>query len=84
MKQDKLTSFINRMNRIGIDIKLCSNIPWVYINSINGKRVRETFQANHGFTIAFLPVKADKQIELTDIGETFKLIRKYITEDKDN
>lgn len=84
MKQDKLTSFINRMNRIGIDIKLAGNYPWIYINSINGKRVVETFETNHGFTVAFLPVRADKELELTDIGEIFKLIRKYITEDKNN
>ena len=84
MKQDKLTSFINRMNRIGIDVKLAGNFPWIYINSINGKRVTETFQANHGFTVAFLPVRNDKEIEFTDITETFKLIRKYITKDKNN
>jgi hypothetical protein len=80
MKQDKLTSFINRMNRIGIDIELFSNIPWIYINSINGKRVTETFEANHGFTIAFLPVRVDQELAFTDITEIFKLIRKYITE----
>ena len=84
MKQDKLTVFVDRMNRIGIDIKLAGNYPWIYINSINGKRVTETFEANHGFTVAFLPVRADKELELTDIGEIFKLIRKYITEDKNN
>ena len=84
MKQDKLTVFVDRMNRIGIDIKLAGNYPWIYINSINGKRVTEIFEANHGFTIAFLPVRADKELELTDIGEIFKLIRKYITEDKNN
>ncbi len=84
MKQDKLTVFVDRMNRIGIDIKLAGNYPWIYINSINGKRVTETFEANHGFTVAFLPVRADKELELTDIGEIFKLIRKYITKDKDN
>jgi hypothetical protein len=84
MKQDKLTVFVDRMNRIGIDIKLAGNYPWIYINSINGKRVTETFEANHGFTVAFLPVRADKELELTDIGEIFKLIRKYVTEDKNN
>jgi len=84
MQQDKLTSFIDRMNKLNINIKLVGNYPWVYIDEINNKRVTETFQANHGFTIAFLPIKADKQIELTDIGEIFKLVRKYITEDKDN
>ena len=84
MEQDKLTSFIDRMKKLNISIKLVGNYPWIYIDEINNKRVTETFQANHGFTIAFLPVKADKQLELTDIGEIFKLIRKYITEDKDN
>ncbi len=84
MKQDKLTSFIDRMKKLNINIKLVGNYPWVYIDEINNKRVTETFQANHGFTIAFLPIKADKQLELTDIGEIFKLIRKYTTEDKDN
>jgi hypothetical protein len=84
MEKNKLTSFINRMNRIGIDIELFSNIPWIYINSINGKRVTETFEANHGFTIAFLPVRVDQELAFTDITEIFKLIRKYITEDKNN
>jgi hypothetical protein len=84
MEKDKLTVFVDRMNRIGIDVKLAGNFPWIYINSINGKRVTETFQANHGFTVAFLPIKNDKEIEFTDITETFKLIRKYITKDKSN
>jgi hypothetical protein len=84
MEKDKITVFVDRMNRIGIDVKLAGNFPWIYINSINGKRVTETFQANHGFTIAFLPVRNDKEIEFTDITETFKLIRKYITKDKNN
>jgi hypothetical protein len=84
MEKDKITVFVNRMNRIGIDVKLAGNFPWIYINSINGKRVTETFEANHGFTIAFLPIKNDKEIEFTDITETFKLIRKYITKDKNN
>jgi len=60
MQQDKLTSFIDRMNKLNINIKLVGNYPWVYIDEINNKRVTETFQANHGFTIAFLPIKADK------------------------
>ena len=84
MEKDKITVFVDRMNRIGIDVKLAGNFPWIYINSINGKRVTETFQANHGFTVAFLPVRNDKEIEFTDITEIFKLIRKYITKDKSN
>ena len=76
---DKLTVFVNRMKRIGIDIKLAGNYPWIYINEINGTRVTEKFEGEHGFTIAFLPVRADKELAFTDITEIFKLIRKYAT-----
>ena len=74
---DKLTIFINRMNKLGIDIKLVGNYPWIYIDEINGKRVTEKFQGNHGFTIAFLPIRKDQEINFTDIREIFQLIRKY-------
>ena len=84
MEKDKITVFVDRMNRIGIDVKLAGNFPWIYINSINGKRVTETFEANHGFTVAFLPVRVDQELAFTDITEIFKLIRKYVTEDKNN
>ena len=74
---DKLTIFVERLNKINIKIELVTNYPWVYINKINGKRVVEHFQADHGFTIAFLPLRADKELRFTDISEIFKLIRKY-------
>jgi hypothetical protein len=74
---DKLTIFVNRMKRLGIDIKLAGNYPWIYIHEINGVRVTEKFEGEHGFTIAFLPVRADKELVFTDITEIFKLIRKY-------
>ena len=75
--KDKLTILIERLKAVGIEIELAGNIPWVYIYSINGKPVKEMFMANHGFTIAFLPIRSDKEIEFTDISEIFKLIRKY-------
>ena len=77
-KQDILKTFINRMNRLGIDVKLAGNFPWIYIQEINGKRVTETFEGNHGFTIAFLPIRNNQQMRFTDIAEIFKLIRKYV------
>ena len=74
---DGLDKFIFRMNKIGIDIKLIANYPWIYIDKINNIKVIEKFQGNHGFTIAFLPIRTDQQLDFTDIGEIFKLIRKY-------
>lgn len=75
--KDKLTIFIERLRAVGIEIEVVGNIPWVYIYSINGKHVKERFMANHCFTVAFLPIKPDQEIEFTDISEIFKLIRKY-------
>lgn len=60
---NKLDIFINRLQKINIVLKLVGNYPWIYIDSINGKKVRETFQGNHGFTIAFLPIKSDQELK---------------------
>lgn len=75
---EKLTTFVNRMKRIGINVKLAGNYPWIYIHEINGVRVTEKFEGNHGFTIAFLPIRPDVELDFTDITEIFKLIRKYV------
>jgi len=75
---DKITRFVERLKKIGIDVKLSGNFPWVYIDEICGKRVTEKFEGNHGFTLIFLPGRNDSPpSEFTDITEIFKLIRKY-------
>ena len=79
IKKDKITIFIGRLQKIGVEVKLGGNYPWIYIEHINGKRVTETFQANHGFTLAFTPIKKEQEIEFTDTKEIFKLIREYCT-----
>ena len=80
---DKITRFVERLKKIGIDVKLSGNFPWVYIDEICGVRVTETFLANHGFTIIFLPGRNDSPVsEFTDIEEIFKLIRKYVKKAK--
>ena len=78
---EKLKSFVERLKKIGIDVKLSGNFPWIYIDEICGKRVTEKFAGNHGFTIMFLPGRNDSPVsEFTDITEIFKLIRKYTNE----
>ncbi len=73
----KLIVFVNRLKRIGIDVKLISNIPWIYIDKINEKKVTENFMGNHGFTIAFLPAHKNIELKFTNISEIFEIIRKY-------
>jgi hypothetical protein len=78
---DKLGVFVERLKKLGIEVKLSGNFPWVYINEICGIRVTERFEANHGFTVMFLPGRNDSPpSEFTDITEIFKLIRKYSRE----
>ena len=56
---DKIKVFVERLKKIGIEIKLVGNYPWVYIDEICGKKVTETFDGNHGFTLIFLTSKND-------------------------
>jgi hypothetical protein len=74
---DKLDVFINRLRKIGIIVRLSNNYPWIYIKEINGKTVTERFHANHGFTVAFMPIRKNQKLRFTDITEIFKLVRKY-------
>ena len=76
--EKKIKIFVNRLKKLGIEVKLAGNYPWIYLDKINGKAVTEKFQANHGFTIAFLPIRKNQELKFTDISEIFKLIRKYV------
>ena len=73
----ELNLFMQRMERIGITLKLSGNIPWIYLESINGHRVKEEdFTSNHGFTFGWYP-KLGSKFTFDDLPETFKIIRKY-------
>jgi hypothetical protein len=72
--------FINRLKKIGIELELIGNVPWIYLSKVNGNRVQpEDYNANHGFTIAW---NRDK-IELdSDTKQIFQVIRKYKTPER--
>lgn len=75
---NKLDTFVRRLNKIGIDLTIVANYPWIYIDKINGKKVTELYRGNHGFTVAFMPIRRYQKLKLNDITTIFKLIRKYI------
>jgi hypothetical protein len=77
MEDNVINRLVPRLRKIGVEVELIGNVPWIYLDKVNGNKVKEKFHANHGFTIAFYPVKIGEQIELTDIREIFKVIRKY-------
>jgi hypothetical protein len=74
---DKLEILVSRLDKIGIDIKLTGNFPWVYMESLNGKKVTEKHSSRYGFTIAYLPIRKSQEIKFVNISGMFKLIRKY-------
>ena len=74
---DRLDVFVKRLGKIGIKVELFGNYPWIYLDTINGKKVTEKFEGNHGFTVAFTPIQKDKELCFTNTKEIFKLIRKY-------
>ena len=61
-----------------------ANLAAQFSAFVSGKKVTEKFQGNHGFTIAFLPIRLNQKLTLTDTTEIFKLIRKYTGHENKN
>ena len=79
MEDNVINRLVPRLRKIGINVELVGNYPWIYLEKINGNRVKKEdfYFGNHGFTIAFLPNKLGKKMEILDITKTFDIIRKY-------
>ena len=75
---EKLEILRKRLSKIGIDVVFVGNYPWIYLYKINNKLVKEKYMAEHGFTVAFLPVRRDIPFYFTNLSIIFKLIRKYL------
>lgn len=73
--------FINRLKKIGIELELEGNAPWIYLKSVNGNIIKQEdwVNANRGYTIAWYPltIKKDFTLNWHDIRLTFNIIRKY-------
>jgi len=76
----KLESFINRLKRIGIDVELFGNYPWVYLDKVNGKKITSKYYAEHGFTIFFRSARHDGTGNFTNLSIIFNEIRQSLKE----
>ena len=78
---NEVVKFRERLKKIGYEIELAGNVPWIYLHSVNGNRVKKVdwINANHGYTIAWYPIRNGDEVQLnwTDIKTTFMLLRKY-------
>ncbi len=72
---DRLTILRRRLSKIGINLSLVSNYPWIYLDDVNGNIVKEKHNSEHGFTIAI--INLDGSIRLTESEILFKILKKY-------
>lgn len=73
-----LRQFINRLDKIGVKVELISNVPWVYLDKVNGKKVKGKFEGNHGFTCFWIPVSIHRPERISDIKLIFDKIRETL------
>lgn len=69
---DKIGRLVNRLEKIGIQVELIGNFPWVYLDKVNGIKVTEKYMGRHGFTAFFLykdPVWSDRKVVFNKIRE---------------
>lgn len=76
MNRPIIASFVKRLSRIGVDVELIANYPWVYMNKVNGVLVTEDFMANHGFT-AFFVARGERW---SDRRKVFAKIRELLSD----
>jgi hypothetical protein len=79
-KMNEIEVFRNRLKKIGIELELFGNVPWIYIDKVNGNKVsREDYNANHGYSFAWYPVRNGESphLDWSAIKKTFEVIRKY-------
>lgn len=78
---NEIEIFAKRLLKIGIQVEFIANYPWIYLDSVNGNKIKDTFYGNRGFTAFFLNTnlksKSLIKYKITDIDEVFKKIREY-------
>ena len=77
---NEIEVFRNRLKKIDIELELFGNVPWIYIDKVNGNKVsREDYNANHGYNFAWYGVRNGEKphLDWTVIKRTFEIIRKY-------
>jgi len=70
-----INKLVRRLKKIGIDIELRANYPWIYLYKVNGIIVTEKFNANHGFTAFYLTASA---FSWSDRHKVFTKIREML------
>lgn len=78
---NEVTKFRERLKKIGYELELEGNAPWIYLKAVNENPIKQKdwTNANHGYCVAWFPKSHDDNFTLNwqDIKTTFMLLRKY-------
>jgi len=75
---DTVDRFHRRLSNIGIETKFVGNYPWIYLDSVNGKKVNELYYSAHGFTAFTLSMKRIQPSKFTNRRKVFQKIREML------
>ena len=78
MKDNPISVLTKRLAKLNITVEFTSNIPWIYLDKVNGGRVTTKLNSDYGFTAFWYPIKTDGEIKINNITKLFKEIRKHI------
>ena len=52
MEDNVINRLVPRLRKIGIDVELIGNYPWIYLRKVNGNTIKEKFEGKTYFEIA--------------------------------
>lgn len=76
--ENKLDIFIKRLQKIGIQLELIGNFPWVYLDKVNGVKITKRYYSKYGYTIMFVPIKLGQEHKFLDGKDMFDVIRQSL------
>jgi hypothetical protein len=72
---------VNRLSKIGYDVKFTMNYPWIYLQEVNGIAVQQKRNSEHGFCFGYFTASTSNTTEFnfdnTDLKELFNLLKIY-------
>lgn len=76
-----IQSFVTRLAKINVHVALWGNLPWVYLDKVNGKKVHGKFMGDHGFTAFFKATGLGEKDHISNIPTVFKKIRETLNQE---
>ncbi len=78
MKDNPISVLVKRLAKLNITVEFTGNVPWIYLDKVNGNKITTKLDSDYGFTAFWCPIKTDREIKVNSITKLFKEIRKHI------